>query len=169
MIDHRIQAIGKPVDKFGLYTHHLQNVIADTSKQLYPATLQGKFNKLIESKVILRTAFPLDVLTEAKIFGLCTQKSDLNLIEIVSAAESTKCHYVKLRKKMENDSELVFTLPTLASVISEVKKDNDTESWLYQDQMLKHFNKDKGYTQSHAVETVNKIIACFDECFISVH
>ena len=70
---------------------------------------------------------------------------------------------------MENDSELVFTLPTLASVISEVKKDNDTESWLYQDQMLKHFNKDKGYTQSHAVETVNKIIACFDECFISVH
>ena len=129
----------KLIDQFGLYTHHLQNVIADTSKQLDRSTLQGKFNKLIESKVILRAAFLLDV------------------------------HYVKLRKKMENDPEFVFTLPTLASVISEVKKDNDTESWLYQDQMLKHFNQAKGYTQSHAVEIVNKIIACFDERFLSVH
>ena len=69
---------------------------------------------------------------------------------------------------MENDPEFVFTLPTLASEISEVKKDN-TESWLYQDQMLKHFNQAKGYTQSHAVEISNKIIACFDACFLSVH
>ena len=57
----------------------------------------------------------------------------------------------------------------MASVISEVKKDNDTESWLYQDQMLKHFNQAKGYTQSHAVEIFNNIIACFDACFLSVH
>ena len=70
-------------------------------------------------------------------------------------------------QKMENDPNL-FTLPTLASKISEVKKDN-TESWLYQDQMLKHFNQAKGYNQSHAVEIVNKIIACFDERFLSVH
>ena len=33
-IDHRIQVMCKLVDKFGLYAHHLQNVIADTSKQL---------------------------------------------------------------------------------------------------------------------------------------
>ena len=70
---------------------------------------------------------------------------------------------------MENDHEFVFTLPTLASVISKVKKDNDTESWLYQDQVLKHFNQAKGYTQSHAAEFVNKIIECFDERFLSVH
>ena len=70
---------------------------------------------------------------------------------------------------MENYPEFVFTLPTLASMISKVKKDSDTESWLYQDQMLKHFNQAKGYTQSHAVEIINKIIACFDEHFLSVH
>ena len=118
----------KLVDKFGLYTHHLQNVIADTSKQLDQATLQEKFNKLIKSKVILCAAFLLDVLTEAKIFSLCMQKSDSNLIKIVGATQSTKRHYVKLRKKVENNPEFVFTLLTLASVISEVKKDNDTES-----------------------------------------
>ena len=120
-IDHQIRAMRKLVDKFGLYTHHLQNVIADTSKQLDRATLQEKFNKLIESKVILCATFLLDVLTEAKIFSLCTQKSDSNWINIVGAAQSTKRYYVKLRKKMENDPESVFTLPTLASVISEVK------------------------------------------------
>ena len=35
--------------------------------------------------------------------------------------------------------------------------------------MLKHFNQAKGYTQSHAVEIVNKIIACFDKRFLSLH
>ena len=97
------------------------------------------------------------------------QKSNSNLIDIVGAAQSTKCHYVKLQKKMENDPEFVFTLLALASMISKVNKDNNTESWLYQDQMLKHFNQAKGYTQSHAVEIVNNIIACFDEHFLSVH
>ena len=70
---------------------------------------------------------------------------------------------------MEKDPEFVFTLPTLASVISKVKKDNNTESWLYQNQMLKYFNQAKGYTQSHGVETIIKVIACFDEHFFSVH
>ena len=53
-------------------------------------------------------------------------------------------------------------------MIYEVKKDN-TESCLCQDQTLKHFNQAKGYTQSHAVDIVNQIIACFDELFLSVH
>ena len=113
----------KLVDKFGLYIHYLQKVIADICKQLDRATLQGRFNKLIESKVLPCAAFLLDVLTESKIFFLYTEKSDSNLIDIVGAAQSTKHHYVKLRKKMENDPEFVFTLPALAS---EVKKDSDT-------------------------------------------
>ena len=43
---------------------------------------------------------------------------------------------MKLQKKMENDPEFVFILPTLAFIHDfQVKKDNDTESWLYQDQV----------------------------------
>ena len=34
--------------------------------------------------------------------------------------------------------------------------------------MLKHFSQAKGCTQSHAVQIINKIIACFDERFLSV-
>ena len=79
----------KLVDKFGLHTHHLQDVIADISKQLDRATLQGKLDKLNKSKVILHAAFLLDVLTEAKIFSLYTQKSCRNLIQIRSTLLAT--------------------------------------------------------------------------------
>ena len=70
---------------------------------------------------------------------------------------------------MEKDPEFVFTFPKFAYVIFEVSKDSGTESSLYQDQTLKHFNQAKGYTQSHFVEIVNNIIVCSDERFLSFH
>ena len=97
-IDHHIQAMEKLVNKFGLYMQHIQNIITDTTKQLDRAKLQGKFNKLTESKVILRAAFLLDILAEAKIFSLCTQKADNNIIDITDTAQSTQCHYNQLKK-----------------------------------------------------------------------
>ena len=81
-IDHKLRATQKVVDKYGLYTH-LQNVIADTSKQTDRATLEGKFKKLIDASVLLQGAFFIDVLAEAKAFSLKTQKDDTNIIDIV--------------------------------------------------------------------------------------
>ena len=78
-IDHRIWVMEKLVSKFVLYTQHIQNIIADTTKQLDCAKLQGKFNKSIESKVILQAAFLLDILAEAKILSLCTQEILISL------------------------------------------------------------------------------------------
>ena len=78
-IDHRVRAMQNLVDKYGLYTSHLQNVIADTTKQTDRALLQGKFNKLIDAKVLLHGAFFIDILTEAKNFSRTTQRSDIKL------------------------------------------------------------------------------------------
>ena len=72
-------AMEKFVNKFGVYMQHIQNIITDTTKQLDRAKLQGKFNKLIESKVILQAAFLLDILAEAKILSLCTQEILISL------------------------------------------------------------------------------------------
>ena len=58
-IDHKLRATQKVVDKYGLYTQHLRNVIADTSKQTDRATLEGKFKKLIDASVLLRGAASL--------------------------------------------------------------------------------------------------------------
>ena len=104
-IDHRIRAMEKLATKFGLY-------IADTTKQLDHAKLQGKFNNLIESKVILRASSLLDILAEAKIFSLCTQKANTNIIDITDAAQSTQCLYNWLKKKLDEEPEFVFKLPT---------------------------------------------------------
>ena len=44
-IDHRLRAMQRLVDQFGLYCAHLQNVLSDMSKSLDRATLQGKLTK----------------------------------------------------------------------------------------------------------------------------
>ena len=48
-IDHRIQAMEKLVNKFGLYMQHIQNIITDTTKQLdcanYKASLINTLNQ----------------------------------------------------------------------------------------------------------------------------
>ena len=52
-IDHRLHAMQKLVEKYGLYMSHLQNLIADTTKQTDFALLQGKFEKYVDAKVFL--------------------------------------------------------------------------------------------------------------------
>ena len=45
--DHKIGAMGHLIEKFGLYTMHLQNVIATTRSSKNRSTLEGKFKKLM--------------------------------------------------------------------------------------------------------------------------
>ena len=43
----------KTIDNIGFLLQHLNNAIPDTSKETDRATLQDKFNKLIDAKVLL--------------------------------------------------------------------------------------------------------------------
>ena len=66
-IDHKIAAMGRVIEKFGLYTQHLQHSVDTAKKSQDRATLQGKFAKLINAKFLLRCALLFtDVLAEAK-------------------------------------------------------------------------------------------------------
>ena len=51
-INHKLRAMAKLNNKFGVYMAHLENVIADTSKKTDRATLQGKFTLLSKANVI---------------------------------------------------------------------------------------------------------------------
>ena len=44
-IDHKIAALGRVIEKFGLYTQHLHHSIDTAKKSQDRATLQGKFKK----------------------------------------------------------------------------------------------------------------------------
>ena len=69
-IGHKIAAMGRVIEKFGLYTQHLQHSIDTAKNSKDRATLQGKFTKLIIARFLLRCALFTDVLAEAKHFSL---------------------------------------------------------------------------------------------------
>ena len=91
--------------------------------------MRGKFEKLIDAKVLLHSGFFSDILSAAKkTFSLTTQKSDIDIIAIVENVESTKQGYEKLLKKFKGNPEAIFTnLPTLNAIITEIEGNEDGE------------------------------------------
>ena len=110
--------------------------------------LQGKFNKLVDAKIILCSCFFVNVLTPAKIFSLQIQKSDISIIDIVDCVDTTKQNYKKLLKQFESDKNNCFVLlPTLKSVINEIENSKDGEP-KYQGQKLKFYQNEKEYLKN---------------------
>ena len=85
--------MGRLIEKIGLYTMHLQNVITATHSSKDRSTLEGKFKILIDAKVLLRSALFKDVLADVKTFSLLTQNQQMNFFD---AVESTKDSYQRL-------------------------------------------------------------------------
>ena len=75
-IDHRIRAMGRMIDKFGLYTRHLKAFISREKNSKNKATVKGKLDKLLDAEVILRSAFLKDVLAPAKMFSQLEERSE---------------------------------------------------------------------------------------------
>ena len=119
-IYHRIAAIGRVIQKFGLYTQHLQHSIDTAKKSQDRARLQGKFTKLINAKSLLRCALFTDVLAEAKHFSLITQEQNIDSIRILDSVENTKHNYERLPKKLRKNPAYVFQLPTVKLVTEEI-------------------------------------------------
>ena len=68
------------VDKYGVYVQHLENIIADTSKQTDKAKLEGKRRKMVQASVLLKCCLFLDLLDSAKNFSLPSQYANLILL-----------------------------------------------------------------------------------------
>ena len=164
-IDHKIRAMERVVNKYGLYCQHLQHAITDTKESKDSDTLQGKFNKLVDSKILLRSCFFIDVLAPAKIFS---QKSDISIIDIVECVDTTKRNYKNLLKRFESDKNNFFVLfPTLKSVINEIENNEDGEPE-YQGQKLKFYLSENEYLKNHCVDIVKAIVTCYEERYSSL-
>ena len=111
-IDHKIAVMGRVIEKFSLYTQHLQHSINTAKKSQDRTTLQGTFTKLINTKFLLRCALFTDVLGEAKHFSLITQEQNIDIIRLLDSAENTKHNYECLLKKLQKNLAYVFQLPT---------------------------------------------------------
>ena len=86
-IDQKIGAMGRLIKKFGLYAMDLQNVITETHSSKDRSTVEGKFKKMFDAKVLLRCALFKDVLADAKIFSLLMQNQNKDILKISEAVE----------------------------------------------------------------------------------
>ena len=66
-IDHNLRALERLVDKFGLL--HIHHAIPEIKNSKNRATLRGKFEKLIDAKVLLHSGFFNDILSAVKAFS----------------------------------------------------------------------------------------------------
>ena len=163
-IDHKLRAMAKLNNKFGIYAAHLENVISDTSKQCDWATLQGKLNNMTDAKVLLRSAFLFDLLSPAKILSLVTQKECEDIITIVSLVQSTREKYKKLQKIYEANPEKVFEqMPTLRSVLGKINDNNE-----YRGIKLKYLDREKEFIKNNCSSLIQGIVNCFDERYGSI-
>ena len=79
---------------------------------------------------MLRCALFKDILADAKIFSLVTQKQDIDILTIIDAVETTKNNYQKLKKKLEiveKEPDYVFDLPTVKLVIDEIESNSEQD------------------------------------------
>ena len=168
-IDHKLRAMERLVEKFGLYTQHLENVLESIRSSKDKAILQGKFNKLIDSKVLLRSAFFLDILTEAKKFSLVTQQNDINIINVVDCVQSTSNNYRQLLGKLKKSPGDVFNLlPTLKNVVETIETNEDGDA-VFQGQSIKYYRREKTFIENHVVDMVERIISCFERRYCGVY
>ena len=123
--------------------------------------MRGKFEQLIDAKVLLCSGYFSDILSADKTFSLTTQKSDIYIITIVENVELTKQGYEKLIKKFKGNPNVTFTdLPTLSAIITEVEENQDGEL-IYQDQKLKYYTQEKLYLKNHGAELIKSILSCY--------
>ena len=132
--DQKLQAMDHLIEKFRLCCV----ISSTTNNSKEKATLEGKFNKLIDAKVLLYCALFTDILAEANKFNLITQKSDINIIDILDLVESNKNNYECLFRKLCKNYDLVFLLPTL-NLIDAVESNNEDGDVLHQDQNVNYY------------------------------
>ena len=107
-IGHKLWAMDHLIEKFGLYSVHLNNIISTTTNSEEKETLEGKFRKPVDAKVLLHCALFTDILAEAKKFSLITQKIDISIINILDLVEATKNNYERFLRKISKNHDLVF-------------------------------------------------------------
>ena len=129
------------------------------------AMVKGKLEKVLDAQVLLRSAFLNDLPTPAKVSSLVTQKQDPHIIEAVKGVEKNKRNHKRLLKKVQRDSNQVYELPTLKSVIQVIEEESDDDDEMddpvYQGQRLKYYRRGKQYIACHCADLLVRIIACY--------
>ena len=113
-IEHLIRAMGRLVDKVGLYARKIKEFIDTEKNSKTKVTVTVKLVKVLDGQPLLRSALLKDLPIPAKVFSLVTQKQDLHIIETVEGVEKTKQKYKQLLKKFSVTPIRYLSFPHLS-------------------------------------------------------
>ena len=144
-LDHKLRAMKKLIDKFGVYVKQIENSIEQSKTSSDKATLQGKLNGLTNAAVLLRSAFLSDILQPAKIISLVSQKASSDIIATTDSIKHGKEKYQRWKKRFTTNPEKIFELSSLKTVLEKIDEEH-----CYQGVHLKYFQREKQYIQDWA-------------------
>ena len=145
------------VDKFGIYCQHIQHAIPEIKNSKDQTTLRGKFEKLVNAKVLLASGFFSDILSAAKTFSSTTQKSDINIIAIVENIEMTKRNYSKSSRA------------TLKQYLPIYQHSVPSSQRLREMRMENQSIREKLYLKNHGAELIESILSCYIKRYCDVY
>ena len=103
-IAHKLKAMERIFDKFGLYISHLEKVISDkTYTGKMRAKVKGYLRDWKSSKMLVNLAFYMDILEPFRKLSLAFQKDGVDTVDAASAIAKTKKNLQKLRDRSVRD------------------------------------------------------------------
>ena len=158
-IDHKMEAIKKLNDKFGIFTAHSENFISDTSKKCDRATIQDKYNNLTQASVLMRSTFLSDILQCTPELSLATRSEDADIISTINLHENTRRSYSKLLKIYTTDPKKTFKqLPTIKKLLQQIDNKN-----FCQGTKVRGIAQEKEYLENKVLVFICKIVTCFEK------
>lgn len=133
-ISHKVSAMARIIDKYGVYCNHLTSMSEDTSFTLSDrAKLSGYAKLWTESKVLIGCAYFFDVLKPCSELCKVLQRDEVCIVRAVEVL-------MKVKKDLDRKKTVVFEdLPTVKKVIERVKSE-DHDGHTYQGSEVKHYD-----------------------------
>ena len=153
-IAHKLNAIQRILDKYGIYISHLENSI--TEDKAYKADQRAKMKGYIKewksSKMLFNLAFYCDILNPLKKVSLVFQKEGVDVVEVTNAISKAKRDFARLTKRRVND------FPRIRDLLSKNENDDDDEDlMIYQNVNLKSFERELEQLEEKKVEELDAV------------
>ena len=152
-ISHKVDALERMVDMFGVYISHLITLSQDSSlRSVDRDKLKGYVKKWQYSKVLFGCALFHDMLKPYGVLCQRLQSDELCVVRAIDSVMKAKTTIDKLKTKPFNE------LPSVAKVLDRVK--NEEDGHFYQGIQLKDYNSGLVFLQSHCSEWVVALEEC---------
>ena len=134
---HKINAINRILDKYGLYLTHLENVATDKSySKEQNSKLKGYLKEWKTTKMLLHLCFYVDILSPLKKLSLVLQKEETDTVEAASSLQKAKRDLDRLcRRNVEE-------FPHIVALKSKLIGLGDDGKFTYQSIELKDFYRE---------------------------